>query len=96
MKARTSNSVRHFTDIPNVGPRIARDFFLLGIREPQELKKKDAYALYKKLERITGVHQDPCVLDTYIAVIDFMNGAKARPWFSYTKERKKRYGQGRD
>jgi hypothetical protein len=94
MKARTSREVTKFSDIPNVGPRIARDFFLLGIREPHELKKEDPFTLYKKLERVTGVRQDPCVLDTYMAVIDFMNGAKARSWFSYTKERKKRYGQG--
>jgi hypothetical protein len=95
MKARVQSDVKKLEDIPNVGPRIARDFFLLGIREPKELKKCDAYSLYKKLERITGVQQDPCVLDTYIAVIDFMNGAPARPWFYYTKTRKQKHGNGR-
>ncbi len=95
MKARTANEVRNFRDIPNVGPRIEDDFRLLGIKKPHDLKGKDAYTLYKKLERITGAHHDPCVLDTYMAVIDFMGGAPARPWFYYTPFRKKRYGQGK-
>ncbi len=94
MKAKTAHEVKKLTDIPNVGPRIADDFKTLGISDPKSLKKQDAYALYKKLERITKSRQDPCVLDTYMAVIDFMNGAPARPWFWYTKDRKKRYGQG--
>lgn len=94
MKAHTREAVKKLTDIPNVGPRIARDFFLLGIHEPRELARRDAYTLYKELERVTGTRQDPCVLDTYIAVIDFMNGAPRRPWFFYTPLRKKRYGKG--
>ncbi len=93
-KAKRASDVKRLTDIPNVGPRIAHDFLLLGIKDPRELKDKDAYTLYEKLERITGVRHDPCVLDTYMAVTDFMNGAPPRPWFWYTKDRKKRYGQG--
>ncbi len=91
MKARTHSDVTKFTDIPNVGKAMERDFVLLGIRSPKELAKKDAYVLYKKLEKLTGTHQDPCVLDTYMAVVDFMQGAPARPWYAYTKERKKKY-----
>ncbi len=94
MKAKSSHEVKKFTDIPNVGPRIARDFVLLGVHTPQNLAKQDAYTLYKKLERITGVRHDPCVLDTFMAVTDFMGGAPARPWFWYTKQRKKLHGQG--
>lgn len=94
MKAHWCTDVKKFNDIPNVGPRIAHDFFLLGIRKPHELVTQDAYSLYKKLEHITGRHQGPCVLDTYIAVIDFMNGAPRRPWFYYTPGRKEKYGRG--
>ncbi len=91
MKARTHAEVTKFTDIPNVGKAMEHDFILLGIRSPKDLAKKDPYSLYKKLEKITGAHQDPCVLDTYMAVVDFMQGAPARPWYAYTKERKKKY-----
>ncbi|MEN9920153.1 MAG: Mitomycin resistance protein McrB [Candidatus Parcubacteria bacterium] len=70
---------------------MVRDFTLLGLKSPSELKKQDPYKLYQKICKVSGVRQDPCVLDTYMAALDFMNGAPARPWFYYTKERKKRY-----
>jgi len=70
---------------------MARDFALLGLKQPQDLKGKDAYRLYQKMCSVSGTRQDPCVLDTYLAVVDFMNGAPARPWFYYTKGRKEKY-----
>ncbi len=91
MKATYANEVKKFSDIPNVGPAMTRDFTLLGITSPRQLAKKDPYKLYKQLEKVTGVRHDPCVLDTYMAVVDFMNGAPAKPWFHYTKERKRKY-----
>lgn len=91
MKANHASEVTKFKQIPNVGPRMEEDFMKLGIKNPQDLKGKDPFSLYQKMCRVSGVRQDPCVLDTYIAVIDFMNGAPARPWFYYTKERKKKY-----
>lgn len=91
MKATKATGVTKFQDIPNVGPAMERDFRLMGIRTPQDLKKKDAYRLYQKMCKLTHRRQDPCVLDTYMAVIDFMNGAPSKPWWSYTKIRKKKY-----
>lgn len=91
MKAKNYKGVKEFQDIPNVGPAMARDFCLLGIHKPADLIKKDPFKLYQKMCQVSGVRQDPCVLDTYIAVIDFMNGAPARPWYFYTKDRKKDY-----
>ncbi len=91
MKARSFRDVKNFQDIPNVGPAIARDFNLLGLKKPDDLKKKNPLRLYQQMCKVSGVRQDPCVLDTYIAVIDFMDGAPARPWYWYTKTRKKEY-----
>lgn len=91
MKAKTAAHVKRFEDIPNVGPAMARDFLLLGIKDPKELKGKCAFALYKKLCVQSGMRQDPCVLDTYLAVVDFMNGVPATPWWHYTKMRKEKY-----
>ena len=90
MKARTAQDVVKFTDIPNVGKHIAADFASLGIAKPQHIKKYNAFTLYTKLSELKGVRQDPCVLDTFIAVVDFMNGAPARPWW-YTQGRKKKF-----
>ena len=78
-ESENSEECASFKDIPNIGMRIASDFFLLGIKNPNDLEWKNAHSLYKKLERITREHHDPCVLDTNIAVIDFMNGAPVRP-----------------
>ena len=91
MKSKSFKEVIKFEDIPNVGPTMARDFNLLGLNKPTDLINKNPLTLYNKMCKITGVRQDPCVLDTYIAVIDFMNGASAKPWYFYTKTRKKEY-----
>lgn len=91
MKALTAKDVKKFTDIPNVGPRIANDFITLGIKTPSGLVGKDPYVLYKKLCAKTKARQDPCVLDTFMAVTDFMNGGMARDWWRFTAERKKKY-----
>jgi hypothetical protein len=91
MKAARASAVIKFTDIPNVGPRVAGDFKTLGIKTPSELKKKTGIGLYKALCKKTNSRQDPCVLDTFIAVVDFMNGAPAAPWHYYTAERKNKY-----
>lgn len=91
VKAKNFRDVKKFQDIPNVGPAMERDFELLGLRKPTDLINKDPLSLYKKMCKVSGVRQDPCVLDTYTAVIDFMNGASAKPWYFYTKDRKKEH-----
>ncbi len=76
-------------DMPNVGPAFEADFSLLGIRTPQDLVGRDAFELYDRLCHATGQHQDPCVLDVFMATIDFASGAPAAPWHAYTPERKR-------
>jgi hypothetical protein len=49
--------------------------------------------LYQSLCAVTGQRQDPCVLDTFMAAIDFMRGAPAAPWWNYTAQRKALFGQ---
>jgi hypothetical protein len=76
-------------DLPNVGKSIAADLRLIGIREPAELKRKNPYTLYDRLNRVTGLRHDPCVLDTFIAVVRFVEGGPPQPWWAYTTERKR-------
>jgi hypothetical protein len=76
-------------DIPNVGKAMAADLRLLGIRTPRELTRRSPYALYDRLNRLTGMRHDPCVLDTFIAAVRFMQGAPVVPWWHYTAERKR-------
>jgi len=76
-------------DLPNVGKAIAADLRALGIRQPAQLKRKNPYALYDRLNRVTGLRHDPCLLDTFIAVVRFVEGGPAKPWWAYTAERKR-------
>jgi hypothetical protein len=92
-KAAHADDCKALAQLPNVGPAMVRDLQLLGIRHPAELKGRDAFQLYRELERRTGHRQDPCVLDTFMAVVDFMHGAAPRPWWHYTAERKRLHSE---
>ena len=91
MKAMSAKNAKVLKDIPNIGPSMVSDFKMLEIHTPEDLKMRDSYALYTKLCKITGKRHDPCVLDTFMAAVDFMNGAVSQPWWNYTKTRKQRY-----
>src|SRR5262249_22584489 len=82
--------------VPNVGPAVAADLRRLGIATPSELPGRDPYALYDDLCRLTGRRHDPCLLDTFIAAVRFMEGAPKRPWWKSRAERKREMGAGRD
>lgn len=81
--------VRLLTDLPNVGPSLAGDLQLIGIRTPDELKGRDPYALFERLCEVTQQRHDPCVLDIFISVTRFMNGEPPAVWWQFTAERKK-------
>jgi hypothetical protein len=87
--ARAREGIVKLQQIPNVGPRIAEDFHKLGLHHPHTLAGCDPYVLYERLNAVTGVPQDPCVLDTFIAAVRYMEGAPKRPWWHYTAERKR-------
>ena len=74
--------------LPNIGPALAADLRLMGIHEPQQLRCRDAFVLFQQLCTATGQRHDPCVLDTFMAAVDFMGGAAAAPWWWYTAQRK--------
>jgi hypothetical protein len=92
-KAATASACETLEQLPNIGPALAADLRLIGIKTPRDLRGKDAFVLYQKLCAATGQRQDPCVLDTFMAVTDFMRGAPAAPWWSYTAQRKALFGQ---
>jgi len=95
-KAATAGDCLTLEQLPNVGPAMAADLRLLDIHTPQSLKGRDGLQLYHALCKATGQRHDPCVLDTLLAVVDFMNGAPPAPWWAYTKQRKAMVGQLRD
>lgn len=82
-------SLTRLEQIRNLGPSLAADLRQVGVRFPADLPGKDPYALYDALCEAAGERQDPCVLDVFISAVRFMEGAPARPWWFYTKERKR-------
>lgn len=85
--------VTYLTDLPNVGPAIAEDLRRIGIDSPEVLRGKDPWELYVELCAKSGVRHDPCLLDVFIAITEFMNGGKPKVWWAYTAERKRRFGK---
>ncbi len=81
--------VRKLTDLPNIGPSLAKDLKRIGIDSPAQLRGKSAMELYEALCEATASRQDPCVLDVFMSITDFMNGGEPQVWWAYTKERKR-------
>jgi len=80
--------------LKNIGPAMRRDLARLGISTVAELARREPDALYLALQRRTGQRQDPCVWDTFAAAIHQARGGDARPWWYYTRERKRRMAKG--
>ncbi|NQD37831.1 mitomycin resistance protein [Permianibacter sp. IMCC34836] len=87
-KVKVSTEAIALEQIPNIGPSLAEDLRLCGVSTPAELVGRNPVALYDELCRRTGVRHDPCVLDTFMSAVRFMEGAPPHPWWHYTEERK--------
>ncbi len=81
--------------VPNVGPAIADDLMRLGLACPTDLAGRDPDALYDALCRLDCRRHDPCVRDVFAAAIAFADGAPARPWWTFTPDRKAREAASR-
>ncbi|GAA0329507.1 helix-hairpin-helix domain-containing protein [Morganella psychrotolerans] len=81
-------NLKTFTDLPNVGKAAADDLRLLGYEKPEEITGSDPVIMYEMLCAITGVRQDPCVMDVFWSVTDFLGGQPAQSWWNYTERRK--------
>jgi hypothetical protein len=87
-KAAHASEARVLTDIPNIGKSIAQDLRGLGVSTPADVAAMDPIAMYDALRTPMGQRHDPCVLDTFVAAKDFMNGGPAQPWWHFTPQRK--------
>ena len=57
--------------IPGIGPSMAEDLNDLGIFAVTELKGKDPFEMYDKLNHLRGVRNDPCVLYVFRCAVYF-------------------------
>jgi hypothetical protein len=76
------------TTIPNVGPAVARTLRRLDIVEPGDLRGRDPHELFDRLCELDGHAHDPCLLDTFVAAVAYVDGGPARPWWELSRERK--------
>lgn len=86
-------SLKRLTDIPNIGKAMERDLHLVKIQHPADLIGRDPYQLFEELCELTQARHDPCVLDTFISAVRYMEGGPPKKWWEFTGERKKRLGQ---
>jgi hypothetical protein len=93
-KADNAGAALRLEDIPNVGPSIADDLRAIDIFEPGQLVGRDPCQLYRAVCARSGELHDPCLCDTFIAAVRFMEGGPVRPWWYYTAERKRRLAAG--
>ncbi|MCU7818324.1 MAG: helix-hairpin-helix domain-containing protein [gamma proteobacterium symbiont of Lucinoma myriamae] len=89
MKNPNRKIVSKLEQLPNIGKVMAAYLLLIGIEHPQELIGKDPLKLYYMLCEKTKSHHDPCVIDVFMSVVDFMEGGEPLPWWSFTPKRKK-------
>lgn len=87
-KAVHAAEARVLTGIPNIGKSIAGDLRSLGVHTPADVAAMYPIAMYDALRTSMGQRHDPCVLDTFLAAKDFMNGGPAQPWWHFTPLRK--------
>jgi hypothetical protein len=78
------------TEIPNVGPAIARKLERIDVRGLDDLRGRDPEELFERLCALDGRRHDPCLLDTLVAAVAYADGGPARPWWEYSRERKAR------
>jgi len=85
---------RRLQDLISVGPAIARDFELLGIRSVAQLAKRNPEKLFEQLCRVTGQAQDVCCLDVFRAAVaqakDPQLPIEQCQWWYWSRQRKAR------
>jgi hypothetical protein len=78
----------------NVGPAVERDLAQLGIHDVRALAAAEAGDLFQRLEQRCGKRVDPCMYDTFLAIIHEAKTGEKTPWFAWTAERKRRERAG--
>ncbi len=83
---------RPLDGLDGVGPAALEDLHRLGVSTVAELARRDPDELYRRLCDLSGVRQDPCVLDTFrCAVAQARDPAlppEQRRWWWWSRQRK--------
>ncbi len=71
--------IANLSRIPGVGPSIAADLYLLGIRDVAELRGRNPEALYAEFCREVGQHVDRCLLYVFRCAVYYASAAAPEP-----------------
>ena len=66
-------------EIPGIGKACSYDLWNIGIRKVSDLKGRDPVQLYEKLNQVTGMTHDPCMLYTFRCAVYFASVRKHDP-----------------
>jgi hypothetical protein len=93
-----STKPRRLQNLISVGPAIARDFELLGVRSVAQLARRNPEKLYEGLCRVTGQSQDICCLDVFRAAVAQARNpllpAEQCQWWYWSRRRKAHDARG--
>jgi hypothetical protein len=64
--------LRQFRTLPSVGKAVSLDLWNMGFRNVNELKGQNPMKLYEKLNHITGMKHDICMLYTFRCIVHFV------------------------
>lgn len=85
----SAEGIKPLKTIPGVGAAIAKDLYLLGIRQVSDLKERSPEALFKDLCQLSGVEVDLCVLYTFRCAVYFASTTNPNPellkWWNWKK-----------
>jgi len=85
-------ATRALADLHGIGPAMLEDLRRLGVPDVAALARRDGQELYDRLCALTGLRQDPCVLDTLrCAVAQARDPAlppEQRRWWWWSRQRK--------
>jgi len=76
--------------MPNIGPAVARELERLGVTRQDDLRGREGEQLFAELCALDGRDHDPCLLDTFVAAVAYVNDGDTRPWWEFSRERKAR------
>ena len=90
---------RELLDLDGIGPAMLADLERLKVHDVATLSRQDPQELYARLCRVTGLRQDPCVLDTFRCAVaqagDPALPAAQRKWWWWSRLRLRKGGPGR-
>ena len=71
--------LKEFRRIPGVGKSVARDFYNLGFRSPEELRDKDPEDLYLQFCTLRGMKIDRCMLYVFRCAVYYISNENHDP-----------------